>query len=74
MGEREPELGRRGFSQARKNDAKLAARRSVTAIIERSNRSAVDGEEGSLSAGQLLDFRLRMRCSGANDGALTQTE
>jgi hypothetical protein len=74
VGEREPELGRRGFSEARKNDAKLAARCNSTAIKERSNSSTADSEQGSLSAGQLLDFRLQMRCSGANESALTQTK
>jgi RES domain-containing protein len=29
---------------------------------------------GGISAGLLLDFRLQMRCSGANEGALTQTK
>jgi hypothetical protein len=74
VGEREPELGRRRFSEARKNDAKLAARCNSTAIKKRSNSSTADSEQGSVSAGQLLDFRLQMRCSGTNESALTQTK
>jgi hypothetical protein len=46
VGERELELGRPGFSQARKNDAKLVAQRNSTGDIERSNCSAADSEQG----------------------------
>jgi hypothetical protein len=35
--------------------------------------SATDREQGNIS-GLLLDFRLQMRCSGANESALTQTK
>jgi len=49
--EREPELGRRGFSQARKNDAKLAGQCISKAIMhlegdkERSNCSTAESEQ-----------------------------
>lgn len=40
----------------------------------RSNCSTADSEEGTKAAGQLLDIRLQMKCSGANESALTQTK
>jgi len=74
-GEREPELGRREFSTEATKERREAARAlQLDGDKERSNCSSADSEERSKAAGQLLDFRLQIGCSGANEGALTQTK
>jgi len=40
----------------------------------RSNCSTAESKEWTKAAGQLLDIRLQMKCSGANEIALTQTK
>jgi hypothetical protein len=52
VGEREPELRKRGSSQARKNDAKPTARHHLYGDSEKSNFSAMNSEQGN----NLLDY------------------
>ena len=47
-GEREAELRRRGFSQARKNDAKLAGATYLYGDMEKRNSSAADSKERNI--------------------------
>jgi hypothetical protein len=46
--EREAELGRRGFSRARKNDAKLAGATHLYGEMEKRNSSAADSKQENI--------------------------
>jgi hypothetical protein len=69
VGGREPELRQRRSSQARKKRCEAGCRAHLHGDPEKRNFFAADTEQGSKSAGQLLDFRLQMRCSVANESA-----
>jgi hypothetical protein len=72
-GERERDWGDADFSGT-KERCEAGRLTQLDGDKARSNYSRADSEEGTNAAGQLLDIRLQMKYSGANESALTETK